>query len=251
MNACPPRAAARTLCVTLAAIAVVGAVALSSQTARAESPRSMMLELHVGAYTPNVDSQFADAQPWQDIFGTKSMTLLRMHLDYQLWQAHGSLAIGGGIGYGWITGNALDADGEFTQDEVGFKTVPMTASLVYRWDWPAVRFSFPLVPYLKAGLTAVGWWTTNARGEIANVRGPDGKGRVGQGITFGWHAGGGLQFLLDILSPGMAREFDNEVGVNNSYIFAEFMYSDVSDFGSDSSIRLGDTAFSFGLMFEF
>ncbi|MFT7581628.1 MAG: hypothetical protein ACI9MR_003306 [Myxococcota bacterium] len=218
--------------------------------ALAESPRSVMLELHVGTYTPDVDSQFTTATPYADVFGNSGLLTFKVGVDYQLWQAHGTLAAGVAFGYGFVDGKALTGD-ETSSDEVGFNMFPLQAGLVYRWDWAAVRHGVPLVPYFKAGFSGAIWWATNGKDEIANTAGPDGESRVGRGLTLGYHYGGGIQFLLDILAPGMAQGFDNESGVNNSFIFAEFLQTTLNDFGSDSSIDLSDAAFSFGLMFEF
>lgn len=231
---------------TTVALGLVGALALP---ALAESPRSMMLELHGGSYSPDVDSEFGGQTPWKDSFGGGSMTLLRMHLDYELWQAHGTLAVGAGFGYGWINGNARNEAGDKTEDEVGFNLMPLQLSVVYRWDWAAVEYGVPLVPYAKIGLTGAMWWATDAKDRISNV--PDGDGtREGRGFTLGWHASVGLMFLLDVFSDSMAINFDTESGVNNSYIFAEYQHTDLDDFGGDS-IVLSDDAFSFGLAFEF
>jgi len=226
-------------------------VASGTLAARAESPRTMMLELHGGGYEPAVDSAVSGGTPWKDIFGSSGLTLLRMHLDYEVWQGFGTLAVGGGVGYGWIDGKALDDAGEATSDEVGFNLVPLTVTVAYRWDWAAVNHGVPFVPYVKAGLSAAMWWATDAKDSIANTRGPDGEERTGFGVTLGWHAGVGLQFLLDVFSSSMAIGFDNESGVNNSFIFAEFLHSDLNDFGSGESIDLSDDALSFGLAFEF
>jgi len=224
---------------------------LSTTAARADSPRDMMLELHGGAFTPGVDDGLGNGNtPYGDIFGT-SMTLLSLHVDYEMWQGFGTLALGGGLGYGWVNGKALSSDGEKTDDDVGFNIVPLTISLVYRWDWLEVKYGVPFVPYFKAGLSGTIWWATDAKDDIANTRGPNGEERTGAGLTLGWHVAAGLQFLLDIFSPGMAQQFDEESGVNNSYIFVEVMHSDVDDFGSDSSIDLSADAVSFGLAFEF
>jgi hypothetical protein len=241
------RALAAVLCAS-------AALASAPPSSRAESPRSMMLELHGGAYTPDVDSEFGGAAtPWRDTFGAGSLTLLRMHLDYQLWQAHGSLAVGAGFGYGWIDGFARNEDGDRTDDEVGFNLMPLTASLIYRWDWAAVEHGVPLVPYAKIGLTGAFWWATDAKNDISNTR--DGaagsEAREGNGLTFGWHASVGLMFLLDVFSTSMAIGFDNEFGVNNSYIFVEYQYTSLDDFGSGSSLVLSDATLSFGLAFEF
>jgi hypothetical protein len=107
------------------------------------------------------------------------------------------------------------------------------------------------VPYVKAGLTCSVWWITNAKGEIANTYDLDNVGRTAHGSTFGFHAAGGLQIHLDWISETMAAEFDNEAGVNNSYLFFEYGYHGVNDFGSKTSFDLGDDTFSAGMMFEF
>jgi len=234
---------------TRSLVAALTALALTSP-ALAESPRSMMLELHGGSYAPAVDSGLAGGTPWKDTFGSGAMTLLRLHLDYELWQAHGTLALGAGFGYGWVDGKARNAAGEATNDAVGFNLLPLQVSLVYRWDWPAVTYGFPLVPYGKIGLTGAFWWATDAKNDIANAQ-DGGTGRAGRGLTWGWHAAGGLMFLLDVFSESMAIGFDSESGVNNSYLFAEYQHTVLSDFGSGQSLILSDDALSFGLAFEF
>jgi len=219
-------------------------------TAHAESPRSMMLELHGGTYAPEVDSELSGQTPWKDTFGAASMTMLRGHLDYQLWQAHGTLAVGAGFGYGWIDGKARNAEGDKTDDAVGFNLMPLQVSVIYRWDWAAVELGVPLVPYGKVGVTGAFWWATDAKDDISNAQNGTG-GREGRGLTWGWHASAGLMFLLDVFSSSMAIGFDSESGVNNSYLFAEYQHTSLDDFGSGDSLVLSDDALSFGLAFEF
>jgi len=234
----------------IAVVALTG-LGLTSSSALAETPRTMMLELHGGAYSPAVDSELGgSATPWRDTFGAGSMTMLRMHLDYELWQEHGTLAIGAGFGYGWIDGKARNEAGDSTGDSVGFNLMPLQLSLVYRWDWAAVKHGVPLVPYGKVGLTGAIWWATDAKNSISNAR-VGSAGREGQGLTLGWHAAVGVMFLLDVFSESMAIGFDNEAGVNNSYIFVEFQHTSLDDFGSGASLVLSDDALSFGLAFEF
>ena len=229
----------------------LAALLTSTAPALAESPRSATFALHFGTYLPQVDSAFAGATPWDDVFGQSTMLLMGFEAGYLLWQGHGTLSVTGGLRYGWIDGKALDGEGEPSTDEVGFNLMPATASIVYRWDWAALRHGIPLAPYVKAGLSAALWWATDGKGDVSNTRAPDGEAREGRGLTLGWHAGGGLQFLLDAVAPGMAGDFDTDSGVNNSYLFAEFLYTALDDFGSATSIDLGDASFSFGLMFEF
>ncbi len=234
-----------------AGLALALAVAVAPTAAHAQSPRSMMLELHVGSYEPDIDTEFSGPTPYNDIFGSDSVLLFTAHLDRQIYQGIGSFAIGGSLGYGWVDGQALSDQDLETDDETSLNLLPLKLTATYRFDWGAVYHGVPLVPYLKAGLNYTLWWVTNAQDDIANTRDPEGVARAGQGGTMGWHVGAGLQLLLDFFAPFMATEFDEEAGVNNSYLFAEYSINRVDDFGSDDSWNLGDDTLSFGLMFEF
>lgn len=243
------RRPASVICAAAGALSTI-VLAPPAEARRGDEPR-MMLELQGGIYKPAVDDAFDGATPWEDVFGDASMTLLRGAFDYQFLRGFGSLGVGFGAGYGWIDGKAVNADGDATDDEIGFNLAPMTVSLVYRWDWAAVEHGVPLVPYVKAGLSAVFWWATDAKDNIATARDEGGDTRRGTGITFGWHAGGGLMLLLDVFSGSMAASLEDETGVKNSYLFAELLYQNVNDFGASDSMDLSETAFSFGLAFEF
>ena len=129
--------------------------------------------------------------------------------------------------------------------------MPLSLGLTYRFDYLAQKFKIPLVPYVKAGITCAIWWVTNDKGEVANTYAPDGEEALGWSNTFGFYAGGGLQFLLDVLSPRMAAAMDSEAGVNNSYIFVEYLRHELNDFYSAKSINLSGHGISFGLIFEF
>jgi hypothetical protein len=242
----------RSLAVTAGAALTVLMVSGQASAAPASGP-GHMLELHGGSYGPAVDGAFGDPDktPWADTFGAKRLTLLRGHFDWELWDGFGTLAAGLGAGYGWVDGFARDAQGEATEDEVGFNVAPVSVSVAYRLDWAARRFGFPLVPYGKLGLTTAFWWATNARDDIATAKGADGATRRGAGVTFGWQAAGGVMFLLDVLAPGMAASMQEEAGVRNSFLFAEYNSSVLDDFGGGRSLDLSDDALSFGLAFEF
>jgi hypothetical protein len=192
-------------------------------SASAESPRSMMLEIHAGPYEPQIDRAFMYSSPYTDYFSDAPMVMFGLHWDYQVWQDFGSLAVGVGARIGWTDGLAVSQDGSTSSDPTSLNVLPMNLSLTYRFDWLAQNIQLPLV----------------------------GEGRAAYGGTFGLHVGGGLQFLLDWFGAGMAAEFDSEVGVNNSYLFLEYAYHSVNDFGAETSFDLGDANFSAGIMFEF
>lgn len=225
----------------------------TASTASAESPRHWMLELHAGPYWPQVDEGFKTATPYADIFGASTpVVLFGFHLDYQLWQDFGSIAVGVGARIGWVDGAARDTDGTTSAtDETSLNMAPLTASVVYRWDWGSINHGVPLIPYFKAGLTYTLWWITDARDKVSASLDKGNNARQGWGGIWGFHVGGGLQIALDWMFEPMASELDAETGVNNSYIFIEYAFHSVNDFGSSTSLDLGDDTFSAGLMFEF
>ncbi len=222
----------------------------------AESPRRHQLEIKFGPYTPDMDSEGINT--YALFFDNESMFMTRLEYDYQFWQDWGSLAIGAEIGYGQITGNGLaTGTGEATSDETSLNMLPTSLSLVYHLDVAAIRWGIPLVPYVKVGVDYTLWWITNGIDETSTYESPtpnaDGTVTVfdGEGDTFGWHVAGGIKLLLDTMAPKMAQTFDTDAGVNNSYLFVEFLYADISDFGSDTSFQLGDMTVFLGLAFEF
>ena len=222
----------------------------SASTASAQSSKSMMFELRTEFYSPEVDDAFESATPYETAFGTDFMWGMGAYVDYQLVQDYGSLALGAGIAYKSITGQAVEAESD---DETALCMVPLTLGLTYRFDMLATKWSIPIVPYGKAGLVAAIWWITNGKGEVANTRNPVSpyEERTGWSTTYGLYYGGGVQFLLDVFSNRMAATMDSEMGVNNSYLFVEYLRHSVNDFGSADSIELSSDGFSFGLMFEF
>jgi hypothetical protein len=244
----------RNVPLTLVAATCALAALAAAPGALADTSRDMMLELHFGPYTPEVDSAFSvgagQSGPYEAAFSGDGMFMLGMYLDYQLWQDVGSVAIGGGWQYGWVDGTAIE---EGATDETGFNLVPFDVAVTYRFDYLARRWGVPLVPYVKAGFTWALWWVTNGKDEIANARSPDPpyEGRTGMSNTFGFFAGGGLQLLLDVLDRSMAMSLDEETGINHSYLFVEFTRRELNDFYSASSIDLSESHLSFGLMFEF
>lgn len=217
-----------------------------------ETERSMQIEFKFGPYTPNIDASgggSAYAAIYQD-----PMFMFRTQLDYQLYQGVGSFAIGAEIGIATVSGKSSLGTGSFSAstDSTGFWMVPMALVFSYNFDYLATRWEIPLVPYAQAGIDYYLWWFTDDTGEVASA--PDaaiGQDRPGIGGTFGFHVAVGLKILLDVFAPKMAQTFDNEIGVNNSYIFAQLLYANVNDFGKAGSWDLGELTGLYGIAFEF
>ncbi len=137
--------------------------------------------------------------------------------------------------------------GQPSIDESTLKIIPLSASAIYRFDYFLERRRFPLVPYGKVGLDWAYWQITDGNDEIAT----DARGGEGRGGTFGWHAAVGLQFALDFIDPDAARDFDADMGVNHTSLIFQLTHADISGLGMSDRLRVGDTNWSLGLMFQF
>jgi hypothetical protein len=216
--------------------------------------RSQAIELRFGLYNPAVDSEFGSggAAPHAFIFGKSRSPMWQLEYDYQILQVFGTLAVGGAIGYfkqdakACVLATMTDTFCERSGDNTSLRLIPLAALLVYRLDEAAKRWKIPLVPYAKVGLNYTFWTINDGNGNVPSV----GGGR-GQGGTAGWQAAIGLSLQLDFLDSAAARGFDADVGVNHSYIFFEMDHIDGSGLYRKDVLRVGDTTWFAGLMFEF
>jgi hypothetical protein len=228
------------------------------------SPQYGAFELKFGPYKPSVDkTKSLTGTPYKDTFGDKSMFLTVLELDWQIWHPPGlSLGIGGSFGFmqAYTKSAILTEDGEESDQESADYTVlnvmPFALLAVIRIDVLANKLSVPLVPYLKVGINWYLWWILGG-GEVAEFSDQENGTVKGRGGTLGWQISPGLAFRLDSLDPISARTFDNEVGVNHSYLFMEIIWADVDGFDGGeeylnlSSDNFGGATFLGGLCVEF
>ncbi len=234
----------RRLTGTLAAFAFM---AVFASSASAESDRNVLVELKFGPYLPNIDHEFSTKQPFRDVFGTSQRLMTRIEFDYEFFTGFGVAAVGASLGYSQFKGKGLLATGEKAEDSTKMHLVPLSLDLIYRFDWLWQRHNVPFVPFVKGGIDCYVWWVTNGVGDVARGSG----GARGRGATFGGHLSLGMSFVLDSLAPQMAQTFDVEMGVNNTMIFVEYVFSWVDDFGASRSWDLGSRTFLAGVAFEF
>lgn len=238
--------------IVAAALLVLSIVPQQAAAQPVESAITGELEIKFGEYAPAIDEALgASGTPYATIFGSGGGFYFEIEYDHFLWREFGSLAVGFSFGYSSVEGKGLLSTGEASVDDTSLNMLPLRTSLVYRFDLLEKEYSIPLVPYMKAGLDYYLWWINSAAG-IATYRNPDtDQIDEGRGGTFGWHAGAGVKFLLDVLAPTMSRGLDVTAGINDSYLFAEWLMAEVDDFGSDASFDFSDSTFLFGLAFEF
>lgn len=239
---------------------------------RHESSQNFLVELRGGPWHPAIDSEFnGRATPFRDMFGDADRVLLSAELDWQFLRINpiGSLGIGIGAGYtsasavAPLTQNPMPAaagwqrptDGQQTSLEV----IPGYAVAVFRLDVLARRTVVPLVPYVKYGVGYAYWWITNgdtlARRSLslspgANASDPD-LGQAATGGSLGTHFAAGLMLRLDVFEPAVQRAWDQQMGVNHSYLFAEYTRSDLGTIGSRAQLHLGSETWNLGLAMEF
>ncbi len=203
-----------------------------------------IFEFKLGSYQPNVDREFNGDGPYQTFFGDSSMLLWDTQLDYHLWQDVGKLSLGFHAGYGRVRSGTLDQDGQQLDldESARLRLIPLRTSLVYRYDYSAHRHNIPLVPVLKAGLNYTLWRASDPGGDTSVI-----GDQRGAGGRPGWHASAGLHLHLDFFDRPGAAAFAMTWGIQNTYLFAEYMVT--RNFGD--GINLGDNHWSFGLAFEF
>jgi hypothetical protein len=231
--------------------AAVAAGVTHAAPAQAESPKSNSLDLRFGRYLPGIDDAFGGGtKPYATILVDPAWEA-NMSLDATVWDRFGTLAVGLSLGYWNQAGQGREvSSGEVSGDTATLSIIPISLDVAYRFDVLAERWNIPLVPYIKTGLMYGVWWFRDGSEEISNWTAKDGTNYHGMGGTGGLHGTIGLRFLLDVLEPMAARSFDIEMGVNHSYVFAEYQGRYLNDFGSAKSIDLSDGVVSFGFAFD-
>lgn len=241
------------------------------ESAYEPSPRRWMFELKFGPYKPNVDAEPGlSGKPYREIFACLPgssckkrfpgwQLMSQVELDIELWQGHGTLGLGATWGFFRISGKSLvltDPDQPYNPesnpyirsgDDTTFNIMPFILQVVYRWDYAARKWHVPLVPYVKGGAVYSIWWIEKADRDLARFS----SGGKARGGTFGYQVNAGLSFQIDMLEPSAAKRMDQESGINHTYIFVEFVHSQVR-WARDDRIRLGVPAsFMAGLAMEF
>lgn len=257
----------------VAGLALLASAGAASAEGTLSTTRSFNIDLSYARYTPNVDSEFKSTsacegkKPYEYIFGDENHGLLRLAYQQHLFDRFGTLTGGGAVGYFSarsgevrpnpcapgnaavaVSGETSDAPEQSRKAKTEFTIIPLQAELSYRLD----KFEdyVPLVPVVRAGLDYDLWtiYGTNASSDQKTATFE--KSQPADGGTWGWHYTLGVHLLLDYFAQEMAADFDRDAGVNSTYLTLEFSQISVDDFGSKTSIRLGDTTFQFGLSFD-
>ena len=221
-----------------------------SDAGRYRTKQLFEVEFRVGPYLANVDKEFEGAAtPFDDTFGDKKRYQFGVEADYQFYRIPwiGTLAAGFAWSFTRYSGFApLESDPTVeSQHPTALRIMPMGVLGVLRLDVLVQKWSIPIVPYVKGGL-GMGHWRTTDAGSIS----VDENGVKGKGFEWGlqYHFGGML--WLNIFAPQLSLDMDNSTGVNNAYLYFEYMASDIDSFGNGMQIGTRGTWVT-GVAFEF
>jgi hypothetical protein len=236
-----------------AVVAVLAAAGASAQTVVQLKPPpppepavGFLFELKMGTLIPRVgDEQGLTSNPYQTIFQNKSMLYGGGEFDFIAWHGYGAVSVGVAAGYAEKYAPAIIVEtGSLSTEKTALIIFPLRLPVAYRFDVTWSRWGIPFVPYVKAALLATPWRITKGgRTEVVN-------GQSGAGLKWGYGFTGGVAFILDVLSKQMAKDLSNDTGIRHSYIFAEYNWDKLDDFGK-VSLNLSARYFTFGLGFEF
>ncbi|HEY8947125.1 MAG TPA: MXAN_2562 family outer membrane beta-barrel protein [Polyangiaceae bacterium] len=212
-----------------------------------ESSQDLAVELRFGRYVPDADDGLSST-PYRDIFGTSNRYFGGFEINWQVLRIPllGTLAPGFGIGY---TKSSAKAPFELQPGRSGQDTsleiLPMYLVGVLRADVIARETVIPLVPYGKLGL-GVALWQISLGEDTAEF-----EGDKGRGLSYGPQFQLGIMFLLDALDRDDARTADANLGLNHSYLFAEWYVSDLDGFGASDRLQVGTNTWMAGIALEF
>lgn len=257
-------------------------VELNADHEEYHSPQHFALELKYGLYSPDIDATPGlTGRPFAELFNNQygedpgarpaGKSLFALEFDWQFWHPFGSFGLAASAGYSGRKSHSyeylikaedpnrpvsctagLNGDCVRSSDTTTLNIFPLTLQLVYRFDVLAERWNIPLVPYVKAGLAYYVWFMQKGDGNFARGldSGDQGDAR-GYGGVPGFVVHPGLALLLDVFDKRAAQTLDSELGINHTYLFAEFSYVNISGLGFKDKLVLSDATWNAGLAFEF
>jgi hypothetical protein len=226
------------------------AVVIDSHRRDLSSPQHFAFELRGALYQPRVDSDPSlKNSPYTATFGNTPLLELAVEMDWQAFRIPYLGTIGPGLSAGLVSagGKATRVDnGQPSGEDTGLTIYPFYGVAVLRADVFMRELRVPLVPYAKAGIGVALWRASNSLGTST---GPNGV--AGKGSTWGTQFALGIALQLNAFDPHAARELDNSTGVNNTYLFAEYMAADLTGLSQKHALYVGSHSPVFGLAFEF
>jgi hypothetical protein len=234
---------------------------------KGESSQNFAIELRFMPYVPEIDKEASlrvkdpetgqKETPYNDTFGSMSRVVFSVELDWQAVRIPyvGTFGPGVSVGYTDMTGKSLRQNKELSAEDTSLTIYPLHALAVLRADELYRRTGIPLVPHAKLGVGYALWRITNPGGTSEVPGAPDAEGKPttisGKGGTWGMHYAFGLSLALDALDRGAAANLDENVGINHTYLWAEYDFMRLTGLGQTNALRLAANTWAAGMTFEF
>jgi len=219
-----------------------------------ESPQRFALEFRFAPYKPRVDdAPELHGTPYADAFGDNPRLEIAAEFDWQVLRIPHLGTLGPGIGFGYVSISRkarLKSDpSQESAEDTSLEIFPTYGVVVLRADVVTRELHIPLVPYVKGGVGLAFWRASNTLGTSSA---PDTSGNdvSGKGHTWGTHIAAGLALHLNDFDQGAARNLDNSVGINHTYLFFELMSSQLTGLGQKEALFVGTNTWVVGLAFE-
>ncbi len=186
------------------------------------------VEVKAGTFAPALEN-------WRQFYGKRDVTEYGMSLSYKIFRQI-EVGVDGGFltarGTGFAPLHSELTGSPVLTGRVTYNLYPASAFVLLRGIFNENQW---IVPYAGGGYTKIFYQE--------KVEGQD----TVKGSANGYHARGGLQFLLDGLDRSAANNMYMDYGVYHTYLFVEAKYTRAVV----SGINLGGTSYLGGLLFEF
>lgn len=243
--------------IVAASLALAGraSAAETPTTSPYQSPQNFALELRFSPYYPDVDKEPGlRGTPFKNRFGDSPRVYVGLELDWQVLRIPhlGSFGPGLAIGKVSMSRNATTLKTHRPSgDEYSLDIYPLVLNAVFRADVVWQDLKIPLVPYAKLGLGLGLWKSSNSGGTSETQLAGESKPVKGEGKSLGTNVALGAAFALDSIDSGAARNMDNAVGINHTYVYGEYYWLNLDGFGSANALYVGTKTWAAGLAFEF
>jgi hypothetical protein len=214
--------------IILLLLILIAAPSLVQAADQTDDQPNWSFEIKGGLFAPSLSN-------WAQYFGKRDMPEYAMSLAYKVIRQI-EVGVEGGYlearGQGYAPVHSENAGYPVLAGRVTYNLYPVNAYVLLRGVFNENQW---IVPYVGGGYTKMYY-----REKI------EGQDTV-SGSANGYHARGGLQFLLDGLDRSAANNMYMDYGIFHTYLFIEAKYSHAAISGID----LGGTSYLTGLLFEF
>jgi hypothetical protein len=197
-----------------------------------------------------VDSEFSNGNtPFKDYYGTKHRFMVGAEFDWLPIVVPNVLRFGLGLGASYTTMSTKAPETNDPQvsseQDTRLRVLPQWLIGVVRVDVLNRRTPIPLVFVGKLGAANGFWWVKDdpSANSAAGVK--------GHGLSYGAYYGIGMQLDLGVLDPYRAKHLDTFSGINNIYFYGELYGMELSSFGANDAMHIGDRSWILGFAMDF